>query len=174
MNNQNDDDYVMVQYTHPNLGVHSVIGASTKTGYGYRSGGEQFLVHKADIAAQPQFYRPITSTVFAHRPTAVVESPPPPPVLKAEPLVVAKPVTEPEESHPVPQEIQRQVTDELDLQLLPGVTPSIERGLKAAGFTTSASILEAGVEGLTQVKFVGETKAQAVYDYVKEKYGTGD
>lgn len=171
---QNDDDYVMVQYTHPNLGVHGVVGANTKTNYGYRSGGEQFLVHKADIAAQPQFYRPITSPVFAHRPTTIVESPPPPPVLKAEPPLVAKPmVTELEESHPVPQDIQRQITDELDLQLLPGVTPTIERGLKAAGFTTAAAILDAGVEGLTQVKFVGDARAQAVYDYVKEKYGTG-
>lgn len=72
----------------------------------------------------------------------------------------------------VAPEVQQAVLDaNFDLQLLPGVTPSIERGLKAAGLDSPNAILKAGVAGLTQVKFVGESKAEAIYTYVKERYG---
>lgn len=50
-----DNDMVECLYTHPNMGMHPVVGAATGTNYGYHSGGgtEKFLVHRRDIDAQP-------------------------------------------------------------------------------------------------------------------------
>jgi glycosyltransferase involved in cell wall biosynthesis len=52
-----DKDFVMSEYTHPNRGNHKVTGAVTRIDYGYRGGGERFLVHRADMEAQPQYFR---------------------------------------------------------------------------------------------------------------------
>ena len=54
-----DDDFVKVKYTHPNRGVHKVVGGVTKTMYGFRQGGSTFLVHKDDIAGFPHLFVPI-------------------------------------------------------------------------------------------------------------------
>jgi len=51
-----DEKFVLVKYLHPNRGNHHVIGSSTKTKYGYRAGGNVFLVHIDDINAQPHLF----------------------------------------------------------------------------------------------------------------------
>lgn len=51
-----DSQFVMIHYDHPNKGQHKVIGASTHMDYGYRAGGDEFLVHKNDIALQPNIF----------------------------------------------------------------------------------------------------------------------
>jgi GT2 family glycosyltransferase len=66
----NDEDYVMVKYLHPNRGNHHVIGAETKTKYGYRSGGSQFLVNMKDIKAQPHLFEIIGSEAKVPEPEA--------------------------------------------------------------------------------------------------------
>jgi glycosyltransferase involved in cell wall biosynthesis len=57
-----DDDLVMVRYLSPNKGSHSVIGPS-KQYYGYRSGGDTFLVKKEDIALAPHLFSAIEGAV---------------------------------------------------------------------------------------------------------------
>ena len=57
-----DEDYVMIKYLHPNRGNHHVIGAETKTKYGYRGGGSQFLVNIKDVEAQPHLFEILDSS----------------------------------------------------------------------------------------------------------------
>jgi hypothetical protein len=54
--NMSDQDFVMVKYIHPNKGKHKVVGVATRTNYGRRGGGEEFLVHVADVAAQAHLF----------------------------------------------------------------------------------------------------------------------
>lgn len=60
-----DDNMVLIRYMHGNVGDHMVVGLATGTKYGYRGGGQEFLVHKADIAAAPQLYQIIEKLVIA-------------------------------------------------------------------------------------------------------------
>lgn len=55
----NDTELVECIYMSPNIGDHDVRGASTGIRYGYRAGGQRFLVHRADIAAQPHLFRQV-------------------------------------------------------------------------------------------------------------------
>jgi glycosyltransferase involved in cell wall biosynthesis len=86
-----DSQYVLAKYTHPNIGQHTVMGAATQTKYGYRGGGEIFLVHKQDIAAQPHLFEVIpTEPTIVPQPTPVLP-PPPQPMQVAEPVAAKKP-----------------------------------------------------------------------------------
>lgn len=71
--NMNDQDLIMVRYEHPNKGQHAVVGSMTKTKYGFRAGGDSFLVKKADIDAQPHLFK-----VIEHRPEAPKQTIAPP------------------------------------------------------------------------------------------------
>lgn len=73
----NDSDLVMCKYTHSNIGEHRVFGAAMINGrqmdYGYRKGGDQFLVHKHDIALAPHLFQPvIVETPIASQPVRKV------------------------------------------------------------------------------------------------------
>lgn len=162
-----DDQFVSVVYTHGNRGQHQVTGAATKRSYGYRSGGERFLVHVDDIKAQPQLFKPVSSEKIAARHAQSAPTPPPPPVaieavaeddIPTVPLVV------------VPKEVEERVI-KLDLQSIPGVTPSIERSMKAAGYDTAKSILEATTDDLQKLKWVGAQKARLIKGYIEDKHG---
>lgn len=54
--NMSDSSFVMIKYLHPNSGQHRVIGPTTQTDYGYRGGGETFLVHISDVNANPNLF----------------------------------------------------------------------------------------------------------------------
>ena len=73
-----DQDFVLCIYTHPNVGQHRVLGGSTSMDYGYRGGGEVFLVHKADIRLESKKFKP-------------VEIPEPPVPVEAEEVVMPEP-----------------------------------------------------------------------------------
>jgi hypothetical protein len=165
-----DSDFVMVEYLHPNKGTHGVSGqfkfpnmldvAGMRLGmrsvgdgfiidYGFRQGGETFLVHKRDAEVSHLFHevQPAGGGVFA-----------PPP--------------RPTDSTPAPEIIVREARvpiaqlDELDLQLLPGISNVNARQLEADGITTKSQVLELGVDGLKQYKGIGETRAKAIIDAI--------
>jgi len=58
-----DEDFVKCQYASRNTGQHKVVGAVTGTQYGYRAGGDVFLVHQRDIAVQKELFIPIDGGV---------------------------------------------------------------------------------------------------------------
>jgi hypothetical protein len=85
--NVQDSALVLCKYKHPNIGQHPVVGAQTRTSYGYRSGGDEFLVNREDIRATPHLFEPLESlqppqqqpTRFAGMAQAQAEVPIPPP-----------------------------------------------------------------------------------------------
>jgi hypothetical protein len=199
-NQMNDNDVEMARYMHPNRGQHPVYGIGTGKFYGHRAGGgiEKFLVHRADIAAQPQYYHIVQPIPTA--PRQPVQMPPPPAPVELKPVPPPEPVVlEPEivtrveepsalpvavkevEPHPIPAELTEpktpieKATDRasFDLQLLPGINPRIATNLAQAGFTTPDAILKGGIEGLTAVKWVGKQRAELIMAHVIEKYGPG-
>lgn len=86
-----DAEYVLAKYIHPNVGQHPVIGVETKIRYGFRGGGEIFLVHKKDLTAQPHLFSVIDTAPTPIEPTPVVAPPAPEPL----PELVAAPATAP-------------------------------------------------------------------------------
>lgn len=70
-----DDNFVKAEYTHPNKGNHSVVGAVTGIRYGYFGGGAQRLVHKSDIQAQPHFWRPIVVQAGSYQNIPQIDKP---------------------------------------------------------------------------------------------------
>jgi glycosyltransferase involved in cell wall biosynthesis len=70
-----DENMVLVKYMSPNRGQHGVRGMATRTYYGYRSGGAEFLVFKADVAAQPHMFMPITRRVERQTAAVMPETP---------------------------------------------------------------------------------------------------
>jgi hypothetical protein len=84
-----DSQYVLAKYTHPNIGQHVVMGVATQTKYGYRGGGEIFLVHKQDIAAQPHLFEVIPSEPLPIPQPSPVAPPPPVQIEAAEVVPVA-------------------------------------------------------------------------------------
>lgn len=159
-----DDDFVLIKYMHPNRGTHVVVGGATKTKYGYRSGGgaEQFLVHKADVANQPQYFQQMQTIV--------------PPAPKLPPPAPPQPIAE-DPFRPVAvqgsavQEVQRiipRAKAKFDLQKLPGITADIHRQLKEAGIEGPEDLINLGIEGLTEYRGIGEAKAERIIGAVKQ------
>lgn len=177
-----DEQLVLIEYMHPNRGQHSVIGAITKTNYGYRGGSEQFLVHVDDIAAQPMYFRRIQlDKVVA--PKAEVSLPPPPVAINPQAELPPEPEPEPEqivnEALPVDLlanavEIKKPPIDEsaeLDVYILTGVTDAIAEQMIAAHLTTPRSILDSGLDGLQELRGVGPNRAQAIVEHTAKLIG---
>jgi predicted flap endonuclease-1-like 5' DNA nuclease len=136
-----DENMVLCVYTSPNQGQHRVVGHATQKNYGYRGGGETFLVHKADIAAAPHLFRRKEET----RPTIVeTHAPPPPP----EPAY---------EAEPEPVEIQV-----LELEQVPGITPQIADALHEMGVHSVDELRMMEIDDLMAVKYVGEKRAELI------------
>jgi ERCC4-type nuclease len=150
-----DQDFILIRYIHPNKGKHKVIGTATRTNYGRRRGGEEFLVHKQDVQAQSHLFIEMQT----RRPPEVKRVPTPPPVY---PLSESQTLLD----EAVEAESEQNGLD-FELQLLPGVTPAIEKGLVAEGYDDIQKVHAAGMDGLKSVKGIGEAKAQAIMEYVK-------
>ena len=55
----------------------------------------------------------------------------------------------------------------INLQLIPGVTPSVAEELTAGGVTTIEAFLAMGESGLQQVKGVGPTRAKSIWTAIQ-------
>jgi hypothetical protein len=149
--NGTDKDFVLVYYSHPNVGQHKVVGYATKTNYGYRAGGDRFYVNRQDIAAQPSIYKIIEENVIAPEVKTV---PPPPPVEVVSP----------------PEEIAENImeSNSVSLETVPGITPAIRAQLNAEGVHSLDELIEFGEEGLLSLKGVGKTRAVTIYSFAKD------
>jgi predicted flap endonuclease-1-like 5' DNA nuclease len=162
---QEDNNFKMVQYDHPNRGGHRVVGPQTGINYGYRSGGERFLVDIRDIQSMPHIFR-VIQPVVAPEPAPPVKPPepiapvPPPKVQKTTADVVVAPEAEVEE-------VKAEIV--LDLQSIPGITPIAAQQLNAAGVHTYDDIVALGEEGLMGIKGIGWSRARAILAFIKEK-----
>jgi glycosyltransferase involved in cell wall biosynthesis len=111
-----DDNYGMYDYTHPNRGNHKVVGAVTRRDYGYRQGGERFLVHHADAQALPQYFRLVQETTIEGVPDIVDIPAAPQPI---QPIILDRPAEQPVTEHVTAQLIAEISDDDLLSHIAP-------------------------------------------------------
>lgn len=151
-NQPTDASMVLVRYTSQNRGQHKVTGRSTGISYGYHGGGEVFYVHQTDIALQPFLFEPI-----GRGPEPIEDA------LTPEPkLLATQEVVEPEPEKPT-------AAPPYDMQSIPGVSQPIADQLAERNIFSLEDIVKVGIDGLTELKGVGKTRATAIYNYAKER-----
>ena len=161
----NDDNYVMCLYSHPNKGNHRVVGPITRESYGYRGGGNKFLVHRKDIEAQPQFFVPIQdskneySGIMKEQPRV---TPPPPQATANHPPKEHKNNLQVEEKVINTDSIPSVSNKKNQLAILPGVTPAILKQLNELGIDTVELLAEMSQDELVKIKGIGENRAEAI------------
>jgi len=155
-----DKNFVLCVYTHPNIGQHKVVGAVTKTVYGYRGGGSRFYVDRRDVAAQPNLYHIIEEVVEV--PEAKVAAVPDSPVS----INSTIPIDTDEAKEPVSTNIIEHEIN--DLQSVPGVTPGIRAQLEAHNIHSVDELLAFGLDGLQELKGIGEKRAASIMEFAKQ------
>lgn len=138
----NDDDFVMARYMSLQRGAHRVIGPSG-IDYGYRSGGEEFLVHKSDLQ------------VAANKFMAVSEK---------QPVMTAR-----IENTPPPEPLVKQVFSDRPLSevSLPGVGPELAKQLQSEFATVKDFI---GADEASLVEMLGsKRKVKTLMTYLRDK-----
>lgn len=155
VSNITDSDMVKVEFTPNYIGRRKLIGMATKTSYGsHRRPGDRFLVHKADIAAQPHLFKQIRDHI-----TDIPED--------------RKPAPKPQPLPSAPERIAESVTamrqavkeQPFDLQSLPGINASVARELAKVA-KTKADVVALGEDGLKAVSGIGVAKAKAIIEYL--------
>lgn len=178
-----DQDFVMSLYNHPNRGSHRLVGGHIfeqringvnmvrrengySIDYGYRSGGDKFLVHIEDIKAHAQFFIPMRLIEPVHAITAQATPPPPPQMLES------LENEEPPNLSPIEDEAPAKVLKadkDFDMQLIPGVTPLIAQQLKDKGIKTAQDIIDFGNDGLIEIKGIGPSRAALILAGAQKK-----
>jgi hypothetical protein len=139
--------------------------------YGWRGGGERFLVHKDDVQIASHLFTPAESRPAA--PKVERKMPEAPASLTEPPVTYVE--EEDDDMPPAPKRIDLDAvlsdspgsTDNgFDLQKLPGVTARIAKRL---GDISLEKIMEIGEEGLQEFDGIGPTRARSIYMAVAER-----
>lgn len=120
------DEMVLVEYMSGTRSRQAVRGVRTRANYGRKSGGDKFMIHRADQAAQPHVYPLVSQQAVQHMDTTPVDRPVAPPV----PPQPAMPVVRVQEVKPVevvkdvviPDIVYEEVPDEefeVDIETMP-------------------------------------------------------
>lgn len=186
-----DDSFVRILYAHPNQGQHSVIGYAAFTAplpgvnmlhrggeyfinYGYRQGGEIFLVHRADVVLSPDLFQ-ILPAVAKDQPLPVAP-PAPEPVIAPSPAVPASlPAPEPVapaalEAEPpaAPAEVLAPV-DETQLRELPEdlrLSPTVLRRLNQQEIFTVRELIQLGLSAFQGLSGLKTQKARETFEAI--------
>jgi len=153
-----DGNMVMAKYLHPNRGQHSVVGGVTKMKYGFRGGGDSFLVHIDDVRANPHLFEEIKTQAAP----AKAQAPAP-----ASPIAPPEPQVIEEESVPPPDVITGAEAPSKEVNIvgrLPGVTAPIAELLAADGIESADQVLALGIDGLMEYKGIGRVKAEGIIE----------
>jgi len=142
-----DSEVVLVRYLHPNRGQHKVVGAVTKTMYGFRAGGDTFLVRKPDVAGQPHLFSAIER--------------PPVRVIPARPALPAPPV-------PLEVPVPRVA---FDPRSVAGVTDDLVRQLTDRGIVTLSQMKAMAAADWTALKGVGKKRADTIMGALRSATG---
>jgi glycosyltransferase involved in cell wall biosynthesis len=200
-----DDQFQLCVYNHPSRGQQTTIGQAVfdqriegvhmirnhagpgfRIHYGWRGGGEKFLVHVEDVRVAQHLYTPVEQRPAAPKaekkapepPRALTEpeetfmeeegAPPPAPQRIDLKQVISdtsiKGPAETTETYPIPIEVS---DNGFDWQRLPGVTAKIAQKLEGLDLE---DVLEMGEEGLQQIQYVGPSRAKAIFAAAKEAF----
>ena len=135
-----DSQTVLVKYMWGNIGNHRVTGAATGANYGYRRGGDVFLILREDQAAQPHIFSPVQKSV--NEPKVNIQTQ--------------------ETKAPVPL-----ISEVFKPDAVPGITSTIAKEMAANGIETKEDIIALGVEGLKEYKGVGDSRAEMILEAVQ-------
>lgn len=179
----NDTDMIMCEYMHSNRGQHRVVGngGGQRTDYGYRKGGDRFLVHRKDIAAQPHLFRPIKVEPRAVAAAPARQQRPAPP----------KPIDKPPQQHeaerekgprtPVPvkedaafvvkaeDEHREDLNREFSLRSI--VSDRITERLHEAGIWSATDVMR-NAQNLSSIKGIGPARAEELVREAKKFLAT--
>jgi len=140
-----DNSYVMIVYNHPNRGTHRVIGPSTGTDYGYRAGGEHFLVHVNDVQLMPAlFVKQAIKVVNASIPVEQEA----PKKLEAPKMIDGTPVISKDKP--------------FDVGVIAGITPAIAKKLIDAGVDSRDKFLSLTNDYLVDIDGISNTRAKII------------
>jgi glycosyltransferase involved in cell wall biosynthesis len=187
-----DNDFAMVDYIHPNKGKHQVTGGFVfqdrlpnvkmvnrgngwSINYGQHGGGEQFLVHRADVQVQQHLFRIVQAEIKETAPEIKREpTPAPEPVTGALPERMEKYYTDSSVGNDVGigtvsevpfSTIDKTVEDaekSFDLQMLPGIGAKLAQQLEADGIKTAKDVKALSVDGLSAYPRIDKTKAAII------------
>lgn len=173
-----DGDMIRAKYLHPNRGQHRVLGGAEKIDYGYRAGGDIFLVHKNDIASQPHLFQAIEPIMPAKpkpapsEPPVIAETPPPIAVAPTTDVIddlLAEPDPIPVVEEVLPkEEVIVEIVQDFDFQTLPGVTNDIASQFEANGLKTLEDIVALGIEGLQKYKGIAKVRGEQISTAAKQ------
>lgn len=159
-----DNDLIRAKYMKPGSEAGRTIGAVSGIDYGYRTGGEEFLVHKQDVFDQrgnliaPAQFTPVL--VQSQGPKVERAHPPPPPVLRLGTVpngnVMANFATD---ELPAPKSVK--MPDPL-VSEVPGIGEGTTRKLRDMGIATVNELILAG-EGVLKEAGLPPAKAQAAF-----------
>lgn len=155
----NDGDFRLVDYLHNNKGQHGVTGAATRRKYGYRAGGDRFLVHKDDIEAQPNLFAEVKESAQVAKVVVKVapkETAPPEPIAKKQDIaeqIEAVRTSQVEDAIP------------LDYSVI-GINPRTSSALEKAGIRRKADACNAGYDGLVAISGVGKGSAKKLLEHL--------
>ena len=141
-NSVKDSDFIKCEYKSENTGQHHVVGPISGTNYGYRAGGDVFLVHIKDVKGQTDMFKPLEDE---------------PKVEKVETITVAeppKPIGDTKGSH--------NKSADIDILANHGIGKGVLQKLMIDGYMTIGSILEAKPEHLIGIKGIGSKTAKEV------------
>jgi glycosyltransferase involved in cell wall biosynthesis len=176
-----DNDFVEADYISPNRGSHHLVGHavfSTRIGdlpmvaarnvngfrldYGYRAGGERFLVHRKDVQAAPPLFVQV-SIIRAEEPQT---NTPPPVSITELPQAPAEPEHESLDMIAPDEELTP-----FTLQKLPGISATIAEALSDRGVRTLRDIIALGDDGLQTIRGIGGAWAAAIMEAAKKQSG---
>lgn len=191
-----DDSFKLCVYRSPNRGqthtfgnaifreridgVHMVQDRNTKLWrihYGWRGGGDKFLVHVEDIRQTPHLFQVVDD---GPRPPKVEKKPIEPPIsiIEAEEVEDTRPpepkridlkrVIEREEKVPVETKFTPSTGNGFDLQKFPGVTHKVAEELERRGVESLDDILDMGEDGLKDIPYIGSVRAKMLYNAAVE------
>ena len=148
-----DENFKECLYSHPNRGDHPVVGGSTGIAYGYRSGGDVFLVHINDIAASPHLFVETSKAVVIPK-QEVSKTPEPVLSQPSEKDGIA-------EQTSVPNRVYGQ-----DIETLPGISHLISEKMKLSGIVTYDDVSKASDDQLLAFDGIGPAKVKAIRAYI--------
>jgi hypothetical protein len=140
----NDSDYVMIRYEHPNVGQHRVIGPASGMGYGYRSGGERFLVRRDDAAMSPLFVEE-EMRVEIEQETTSMPAPP----------------------SDLPEPVALEESQGYTLEDIAGMTKGAANALRSRGINTLEALVKLDEGDLRAIRGIGPAKASLILRYAR-------
>jgi len=151
-----DNEYLMIVYNHPNKGTHRVIGPASGKDYGYRAGGEKFLVHFTDVRLMPNLFVNSVdpNTIESLKQSIDIVSESKPKELKPPKSIDGVPVASKDKP--------------FDINIIPGITPGIAQKLTKSGVDSREKFLSLTKDYLVKIDGISSSRAGVIMSVIEK------